>query len=218
MEEDKDAREEEDDFWSDFSDGDYRVDIEQRKEENDVLYNLQMWLNSNAGEVDFLALFGQMAQKEADAGDSEAGQHTYLIGCQQFLTVLSASGYDYCDGSLKQRTDLMSLIRAISCSQKQSILSMPKLNYWVNGSIKSRQALFNKTEPGYINYKQFLEDIKERPYKWWQNTLNGFLLEIQNEAMDFAEDVAQDATPIKKSTKFKDARHGCFFQPECDQV
>jgi len=112
----------------------------------------------------------------------------------------------------------MCLVRAISCSQKQSILSMPKQNYWVSGSSRNRQSLYSKTEPGLINYKQFLEDIKERPFKWWQNTLNAFLLEIQNEPAEFSDDIAQDATPIKRSSKFKETNVGSFFQPECDQL
>ena len=57
-EEEHSRAEDEDDFWSDFSDGDYRADVEQRKDENDIMYNLQMWITSNATEIDFTALFG----------------------------------------------------------------------------------------------------------------------------------------------------------------
>ena len=42
-----------------------------------------------------------------------------------------------------------------------------------------------------INYKQFLDDIREKPFKWWQNILNTFLMEIQN-----GEDAVLDAKVV----------------------
>ena len=60
-----------------------------------------------------------------------------------------------------------------------------------------------------INYKQFLDDIKEKPFKWWQNILNTFLIEIQNgdEAIldaKVADDfglttIKQDVTPPRNN-------------------
>ena len=83
--------------------------------------------------------------------------HHNLITCQNFMVALQSAGYDYCDISLKSQTDFMCLIRTISFTQKQTILSVPR-----------SQKHANQVPAGFINFKQFLDDIREKPYKWWQ--------------------------------------------------
>ena len=67
-----------DEFWSDFSDNDFQIDTNQEKDELDILYNLQNWLNSN-NDIDFMRIFRPFAeinQKEAKG--------TFLISCPNF--------------------------------------------------------------------------------------------------------------------------------------
>lgn len=94
--------------------------------------------------------------------------NSYSISCMNFLEAIEAAGYDYCAASLKHRTDLMCLARAISCTQTQTLLSMPE-----HSSAKGQSSM--KTEKGLINFKQFMQDIKEKPFKWWQHKLMTFL-------------------------------------------
>ena len=104
-----------DEFWSDFSDDDFEIDNAIQKDEIDILYNLQLWLNSN-NDVDFMKIFKQFVV--SDKG-------TFVISCTAFLEAVEAAGYDYCNISLKHRTDLMCLVRAISCTQTQTLLAVP---------------------------------------------------------------------------------------------
>ena len=50
-----------DEFWSDFSDNDFQIDTNQEKDELDILYNLQNWLNSN-NDIDFMRIFRPFAE------------------------------------------------------------------------------------------------------------------------------------------------------------
>mmetsp|Transcript_20879 Transcript_20879/g.32234 ORF Transcript_20879/g.32234 Transcript_20879/m.32234 type:complete len:183 (-) Transcript_20879:473-1021(-) len=144
----------EDEFWSDFSDDDFEIDHSQEKDELDILYNLQNWINSNT-DIDFLKAF-----KPFSVVDKSTKSYTYLITCSRFEEALSAAGYDYCQISAKHKTDLMCLTRVVSCTQQYSLLADPT-------SRQQEKTFFKKPEIGMINYKQFLEDIREKPYKWW---------------------------------------------------
>ena len=100
--------EDSDEFYSDFSDTDYDQDQYEMREALDLCYNLLAWLNSNALEIDFERMFGMMA--------NGAAEQSSLVTCQGFIEVLVSAGYEYCETSLKHRTDFMCLVRAISCT------------------------------------------------------------------------------------------------------
>ena len=125
-----------DDFWSDFSDDDCEIDKHQEDIQLDIFYNLQTWLNSNS-DINFLKLFTQFSTNE----------YSNLISCQHLLEVLQQSGYEYCQDSMTHSADLMCLIRAISCTQTQTMLNMPCTT---NQNTKSA---FTRTEKGLVNYK-----------------------------------------------------------------
>ena len=124
----------EDEFWSDFSDNDFQVDNQLESDQIEIFYNLQTWISSNL-DIDFAKLFQRF----------EKDQHSNLISCTAFMEVLLASGYEFCVDSLEAQTDLMCLIRAISCTQVQNLLSMPVKQH--------KQSAFQKTEVGFINYR-----------------------------------------------------------------
>ena len=98
-------------------------------------------MHSNQLEIDFIKLFRLSAGKFSDT-----------ITCQQFVETLETAGYEYCAGSLKDRTDFMSLARALSCTQANAAV-------------------------GTINFVQFLEDSRTQPFKWWHDRLMTFLPE-----------------------------------------
>jgi hypothetical protein len=100
------------------------------------------------------------------------------------LEVLLASGYEFCIDSLEAQTDLMCLIRAISCTQVQNLLNLP---------LKHKESAFKKTEVGFINFRQFMTDVLERPFKWWQQHLSGFI------ETTFENDKGYQANPVKIS-------------------
>ena len=79
-----------DEFWSDFSDDDFEIDNAIQKDEIDILYNLQLWLNSN-NDVDFMKIFKQFVVSD---------KSTFVISCTAFLEAIEAAGYDYCNISL----------------------------------------------------------------------------------------------------------------------
>ena len=126
------------------------------RDQLDIFYNLQTWLNSNS-DIDFDKIFRQFAEDNSN-----------LVTCYHFKEVLEGSGYDFCIDNMTRRTDFMCLIRAISCTQLQTILSLPNRN-------QRYQSAFCRTENGMINYKQFLTDIQSQPYKWWCDKLNEYL-------------------------------------------
>ena len=40
------------------------------------------------------------------------------------------------------------------------------------------RSLFERVPVGLINYRQFLEDARTKPFKWWQNSLTSYLHEV----------------------------------------
>ena len=84
------------------------------------MYNLQIWINSNSLEIDFMSLFSLISPNKIHKKEK------FVTSCQIFLEIIESAGYELDINNITNKTNFMCLIRAISCTQLQSILSSQK--------------------------------------------------------------------------------------------
>ena len=161
---------------------------------------MQTWLTSN-NDIDFAKIFQPFAKDN-------------LVSCRSFYEVLLATGYEFCSDSLSRSTDLMCLIRAISCTQSQSLLSLP------NGRHERYAKAFSRVQQGCINIVQFLSDIREQPFKWWQAKLQKFLKMIKNQEAGDVDERGQRTAFLSEVNKFAELfpAEGSEYERFCQDI